>query len=169
MLTRIQIYMDYDAPVSVDGDEYRGAVVEFHGTNVITDQFCVPYPRSAVLKEYVAPLCLKDWLNTRLPWDYDAPKDSVREMPIVRVRAIDISAGKDDVCVEFIGPEGTDARYFHVPYPRGRILLEYVARVIIEERVDIALAGSSSGTVFFPDKDDKTLKAAQQPVREAAE
>jgi hypothetical protein len=160
MLNSVHIWEDSDEVFDRDDDEYVGAGVEFSGTDALnTDRFFIPYPRSLVLLEYITRLCLEDWPNTRPQENLVAPKDSVRQMPVMTVRAIDIIADKDHVLVEFVGSDGTVVRYFHVPNPRGRILLEHAARVCVEERVDMAMAAKS----------DIVLKAVEQPVKEAAE
>jgi hypothetical protein len=155
MLTKVHIYED---------DECDGSTVEFKGTDILDeDRFFIPDPRAMVLLEYVTRRCLKVWLATRDVRDFAEPGDSVRQMPSMAMRAINIVADKDQVVLEFVGANGELT--LCVPYPAGRILLEHMARVCMEERVDMALVGRSSDTVFFPDEVLKDIKQRSSKLR----
>jgi len=71
----------------------------------------------------------------------------------------DDSGDQEIVWVNFDGDD-LNERMFLVPYPRGRIMLEYIARICIEDRLDMIMEGREQEVSSKAPKAVKAVKTA---------
>ena len=60
--------------VQIEDEEQGDVVVRFAGDKLNTRSFCIPGLKGRILLEYVARICVEDWMDQHGHEDWDEPE-----------------------------------------------------------------------------------------------